>query len=79
MVACGTHAADAGGTVCTDPPFSEEVTLPPAEEVPSTSSDVLVDEPDIEFDTLYDPFDRPEGEVIVQAFSPSRSRSPRRA
>ncbi len=35
----------------------------------------LVDETDI----LYDPFDRPPGEVVIQVWPRSRSRSPRRS
>ena len=59
----------------------EAVTLSlPPDDMPSSTSDGLGEEQDDWMDTpLYDPFDRPEGEVIGQASSPSRSRSPRRA
>ena len=77
-----THASVAGahGTPCPDPLFSDEASTFPADDGPSTTSDGLGGEPDYDLDTpLYDPFDRPEGEVVVQVLSPSRSRSPRRA
>ena len=48
-------------------------------DTPSLTSDELGEDPDDITDVLYDPFDRPEGEVIRRAGSSSRSRSPRRA
>ena len=60
---------------------AHDVEFPPSGDTLVTGPDVLernVDADDLLCgDTpLYNPFDRPEGEVIVQAFSPSRSRSP---
>ena len=73
-------AAGAHWTPCADPLLSDEASPLPVDDGPSTTSDGLGDEQDYWLDTpLYDPFDRPDGEVIVQALSPSRSRSPRRA
>ena len=46
---------------------------------PSPTSDEPGEDPGDITDVLYDPFDRPEGEVIRRAGSSSRSRSPRRA
>ena len=72
--------ADARGTPCADPLRADEAPPLPLDDVPSTTSDGLGEEQDDWMDTpLYDPFDRPDGEVIVLASSPSRSRSPRRA
>ena len=65
---------------CPDLPLSDDASTLPADNGPRTASDGLGAESDFDWDTpLYDPFDRPEGEVVIQAFSPSRSRSPRRA
>ena len=68
---------------CPDPQLSDDTSTLPAEDGPHTERDghdLEVDADYFDWDTpLYDPFDRPEGEVVVQAFSPSRSRSPRRA
>ena len=52
---------------------------PPPDDMPSLTSDGHGEEQDDLTDILYDPFDRPEGEVIRRASSSSRSRSPRRA
>ena len=72
--------ADARGTPCDDPLRADEALSLPLDDVPSTTNDGLGEEQDDWMDTpFYDPFDRPEGEVIVLASSPSRSRSPRRA
>ena len=49
------------------------------DDTPSLTSDELGEDPVDLTDVLYDPFDRPEGEVIRRAGSSSRSRSPRRA
>ena len=49
------------------------------DDMPSLTSDELGEEQVDSTDILYDPFDRPEGEVIRRAVSSSRSRSPRRA
>ena len=49
------------------------------DDMPSLTSDELGEEQVDLTDILYDPFDRPEGEVIRRAGSSSRSRSPRRA
>ena len=49
------------------------------DDTPSLTSDELGEDPADLTDILYDPFDRPEGEVIRRAGSSSRSRSPRRA
>ena len=51
----------------------------PGGDTPSLTSDELGEDPVDLTDVLYDPFDRPEGEVIRRAGSSSRSRSPRRA
>ena len=70
--------------LCLDPimPSDETDTLP-ADDGPPNVRDGLDFDADADrsyWDTpVYDPFDRLEGEVVVQVFSPSRSRSPRRA
>ena len=49
------------------------------DDTPSLTSDELGEDPADLTDILYDPFDRPEGEVIRRAGCSSRSRSPRLA
>ena len=49
------------------------------DDMPNLTSDALGEDQADLTDILYDPFDRPEGEVIRRAGSSSRSRSPRRA
>ena len=49
------------------------------DDMPNLTSDELGEDQVDLTDILYDPFDRPEGEVIRRAGSSSRSRSPRRA
>ena len=73
-------AGDDGCGTLGDDPLHDAVplTLLP-DDMPSLTSDGLGEEQDDLMDILYDPFDRPEGEVIERASSPSRSRSPRRA
>ena len=63
---------------------SEERGEPPGDaslhdDMPNLTSDALGEDQADLTDILYDPFDRPEGEVIRWAGSSSRSRSPRRA
>ena len=78
--ASNLSGADARGTPGDDPLRADAALSLPLDDVPSTTSDGLGEEQDDWMDTpFYDPFDRPEGEVIVLASSPSRSRSPRRA
>ena len=80
---CGDVASLTGEDGCVLPcadPIHDAVplTLPP-DAMPSSTSDGFGEEQDDLTDILYDPFDRPEGEVIGRLLSPSRSRSPRRA
>ena len=72
--------AGAHGTPSADRLRTDEASPLPLDDVPSTTSDGLGGEQDDWLDTPFnDPFDRPDGEVIALASSPSRSRSPRRA
>ena len=49
------------------------------DDMPNLASDALGEDQADLTHILYDPFDRPEGEVIRRASSSSRSRGPRRA
>ena len=80
LVARMTANQEEAGSPRLEPLVTDDASTLPADDGPGAAGDELGVGSDLEWDTpLYDPFDRPEGEVVVQAFSPSRSRSPRRA